>query len=273
MINQLRGASAEALEALSDQLGTSTLADSATLGEELFGLAVLLRSEAGLRRAVTDPSVDADARAGIVTAVLTGKIGDKALGLITDAVTRRWTSPRDLADALERLAVVATVRSAGKADGPKVGDELFSVGRLVETERDLYSALTDPARTAADRSGLLTGLIEARTLPATQTLVRQAVLTAASGQGNVDGVLADYQRIAAAAQDEVVAVVRTARELRRADVERLTTALGKAYATTVQLHVVVEPELVGGLRVEIADDVIDGTVVTRLDEARRKIAG
>ena len=62
-------------------------------------------------------------------------------------------------------------------------------------------------------------------------------------------------------------------ELSKADEQRLAGALGKQYDTTVHLHVVVEPDLVGGLRVEIGDDVIDGSVANRLDDARRRIAG
>ena len=54
---------------------------------------------------------------------------------------------------------------------------------------------------------------------------------------------------------------------------RLVKALGRQYDRTVRLRVVVEPDLVGGLRVEIGDDVIDGTVSGRLDDARRRLAG
>ena len=67
--------------------------------------------------------------------------------------------------------------------------------------------------------------------------------------------------------------MRTARELGDGRAGRLVEALGKQYRTDVHLHVVVEPDLVGGLRVEIGDDVIDGTVASRLDDARRRLAG
>jgi F-type H+-transporting ATPase subunit delta len=67
--------------------------------------------------------------------------------------------------------------------------------------------------------------------------------------------------------------VHTARELSEADQQRLADALSKQYSTTVQLHVVLDPDLIGGLRVEIGDDVIDGTVSGRLDDARRHVAG
>jgi F-type H+-transporting ATPase subunit delta len=117
---------------------------------------------------------------------------------------------------------------------------------------------------------LLTNLLGERVLPATLTLVEQAV---ASGTGNVEKVLHRYERVAAAAQDEILAVVRTARELGDTELRRLSTALGQQYATTVHLHVVVDPDLVGGLRIEIGDDRIDGAISSRIDDARRRLVG
>jgi F-type H+-transporting ATPase subunit delta len=67
--------------------------------------------------------------------------------------------------------------------------------------------------------------------------------------------------------------VRTAQELGAQDLGRLATALGKQYGSTVHLHVVVDPELVGGLRIEIGDDRIDGTISSRIDDARRRLVG
>jgi F-type H+-transporting ATPase subunit delta len=92
-------------------------------------------------------------------------------------------------------------------------------------------------------------------------------------RGTVEAALQEYLDLAAEALQEAVATVHTARELSAEEQQRLTAALGKQYAKDVQLHVVVDPELVGGLRVEIGDDVIDGTVASRLDDARRRMAG
>lgn len=266
----MRGASGDALDELSGKLGTSgTLAEIATTGEELFGIAGVLRAEPALRRVATDSSVEGDAKAGLVGGIFKASLGAKALSLVTDAVRLRWTSSHDLPDAFEELAVVALVRSAG-AKGNQVGDELFQVTQLVAANPELRAALSDPTRSTKDRSALLASLLDGRTLPATARLVEQAVV---AGQSTIESVLAQYQKLAASALDEIVAVVHTARTLSEKDLERLTGALAKQYATSVHLHVVVDPDLVGGLRVEIGDDVIDGTVSNRLDEARRRLAG
>ena len=266
----LRGASAEALRELTGSLGSSgTLEDQAKLGQDLFGVVGVLRGDAALRRALTDNSVEGDSKAGLATAVFGSAVVDKATALVADAVSRRWTSGGDLPSALERLAVVVTVRSAG-AKGRQVGDELFAVRRIVDADPELRSALSDQTRSAQDRTGLLQGLIAGQVGTATETLVAQAV---ARGRGSFDAAIDEYLEVAAEALEETVVTVHTARELSEADQQRLADALGKQYATTVQLHVVLDPTLIGGLRVEIGDDVIDGTVSSRLDDARRQVAG
>ena len=266
----LRGASAEALADLGQRAArTRTLADAATLGSQLFGVAAVVRRDAALRRALTDSSVEGEARAGLAQAVFGTALEDAAMKLVADAAGRRWISSNDLPEALERVAVAATVRSAG-AQGKQVGDELFSVQRIIEQSPSLRGALADPTRTAEDRSGLLLGLLGDRTLPATAVLVGQAVTRQ---RGAVETALQEYIDLAADALEEAVATVHTARELTADEQQRLAAALGKQYGKDVQLHVVVDPELIGGLRVEIGDDVIDGTVVSRLDDARRRLAG
>lgn len=266
----MRAASAEALTELISGLGRSgTLEDSAITGADLFGVATVLQGEPALRRVLTDASIEAEAKAGLASSVFSGKVSDKSLAVITDAAKRRWTAGRDLVQAIEHLAVVSTVRSAG-ARASQLSDELFAVAQVIDGSPELRSALADRTRPTADRSALLAGLLADKVLPATSALVAQAVANPAS---TVTAALAGYQKIAAEAQDEIVAVVRSARELTAADQERLVGALTKQYATTVHLHLVVDPTLVGGLRVEIGDDVIDGTVVSRLDDARRRLAG
>ena len=67
--------------------------------------------------------------------------------------------------------------------------------------------------------------------------------------------------------------VRFARPLGDADRDRLAAALARSYGRDVHLNVIVDPEVIGGIRVEIGDDVIDGTVASRLDDAGRRLAG
>jgi F-type H+-transporting ATPase subunit delta len=264
----LRGASAEAQAGLTEKLAKSgTLADAEKTGEELFGVVRILRSDAALRRVLTDGSLDSGFRTGLAEEVFGKAVAENTLKVVSDAAGRRWTVSGDLPDVLEQLAVVSTVRSAGK--NAKVGDELFAVRRIIEGNPELRAALSDPARSVKDRTGLLAGLLDGKALPATTLLVKEAI---SRGQGTVSGVLERYLELAADALEEAVATVHTARELTDAEKQRIVKALTKQYGSQVQLHIVVEPGLVGGLRIQIRDDVIDGTVSGRLDDAGRQLA-
>jgi F-type H+-transporting ATPase subunit delta len=269
----LRGASAGAFADLLDDLEQALAsgdADQAKVGADLFGVAAVLRSEAGLRRVATDVSTDADAKSGLVRSIFEDRLGALSLDIVADAVRRRWTASRDLADTLEHLGVVAVVRSAGDSDAARLADELFAVHRLIEDNPELRGALSDPVRSQEDKRELLRRLLADRALPATVALAEQAL----SGSYRTVGVaLEEYQKVAASVRDERVAEVRVAQPLAENEQQRLGQALSQQYGLEVHVNVIVDPALIGGMRVEIGDDVIDGSVAARLAEARRKLAG
>ena len=271
-LSSLRGSSAEALQVLGVQVDgdRNTLEEFATLGDDLFRVAALLRSEPALRRAVTDVSTPAEAKASLVHGLLEGKVGAPALDLLAQAVALRWVAARDLADALEHLGVVAVVRSAGRRESVRLSDELFIIGQVVEESADLRIALSDPVRSTEDKRELLRRLLEQRALPATVALVEQAL---AGSFRSFHAAITEYQKVAAATQGEGVALVRVARDLSEGERSRLEQALSTQYGRPVHLNIEVDPSLLGGMRVEVGDDVIDGTVVSRLDDARRRLAG
>ncbi|WP_232679845.1 F0F1 ATP synthase subunit delta [Nocardioides sp. R-C-SC26] len=266
----LRGASAEALATLLDKLADVLASgDASTVADELFSVASTLRADGALRRFATDASVPAQAKQGLVAEVFGGKLSEAAVGVFGDAVTRRWTATRDLADALEHLSVVAAVRSAGN-DGDRLADELFTFGQAVKEDPALRDALSDPSRSVADRAGLVSALLDGKALPATVTLAKQAL---SGSYRTVSVALAEYQKVAADVHGESVATVRVARPLTEGETARLTAALTSQYGRPVHLNLLVDPALLGGARVEIGDDVIDGTVSSRLDDARRRLVG
>jgi F-type H+-transporting ATPase subunit delta len=267
----LRGASAEALAALTDELEAhlGTGETTARLADELFGVAVALRGEGALRRFATDGSIPAEAKQGLVREVFGGKVGDGALAVLGSAVGRRWTASRDLADALEHLSVVTLVKATGGESG-RLADELFAWAQAVKDNPELRDALSDPARSTEDKAGLVTGLLAGKALPSTVTLATQAL---SGSYRTVSAALEAYQRTAAKVHGQGVATVRVARELSEAETTRLAGVLSSQYGRPVHLNLLVDPSVLGGIRVEIGDDVIDGTVASRLDDARRKIAG
>lgn len=290
----MRGPSADAQAALVDELTPATgvrsalsrlaskvTGNDAPLGEgdidgdqmagDFFGVADVLRREAALRRTLTDGSLPAEAKAGLARSVFADAVAPSSMQLVASAVGHKWTAPRDLADALEHLAVVAVVKAAesrGEADA--LEGELFTLERLIADNPPLRDALSDPVRSRADKQALVEDLLGGRMTPAAVRLAQQSV---SGSHRTVALAIAAYQKIAADHRDRLVATVRVARDLSESDVRRLSDALQRQYGRTVHLNVLLDPDVIGGLRVEIGDDVIDGTVASRLDDARRRLAG
>ncbi|MBD8870098.1 F0F1 ATP synthase subunit delta [Nocardioides donggukensis] len=268
----LRGPSADAAATLGDRLRAAISEvgsrKAAQVGEELFGVSGVLRTNPSLRRTVTDVSVDGRARGELVRGLFDGKVDPVTLDLVVGAVEQRWTRPRDLPDTLENLGVEAVIRSADEPG--RVADELFAFEQVLVENPDLRSALSDPSRSVSDKRDLLRGLLEGRTLSATARLVDQSL---AGTYRTISVAMREYQKVAAGVHGESVATVRAASELSDGEQERLRSALSTQYGRDVHLNIVVDPTVIGGIRVEIGDDVIDGTVSARLADARRRLAG
>jgi F-type H+-transporting ATPase subunit delta len=269
----MRGSSRIALAAATDRieplLGTP---DAASLGEELFSVARLLDSSAAVRRALSDPSADASAKADLVTRLLSGRVSDTAVDVMSGVVRDRWSSSTDLVDAVEHLGVLSVVAAAeqqGNLDA--LEDELFRFGRIVDGDAELRRALDDRSLPAEGKAELVERLLEGKVVPQTLVLARQA---AAYPRGlRMQYVLEEYAKVAAARRERLVAVVHSAVPLTEAQRDRLSTALARVYGRAVHLDIDVDPEVVGGLRIAVGDEVIDATVLSRLDEARRQLTG
>ena len=136
---------------------------------------------------------------------------------------------------------------------------------------DLRGALSDPARSVEDKQALVRSLLDGKA---------DAATTARSSRGRQRGTHGDrhrgdrrVRRAAAKCPQRLVAPVRVAQPAQRRAETRLAAALGRSTTRPVHLNMVVDPEVVGGIHVEIGDEVIDGTVSSRLDDAPRRLAG
>jgi len=269
----MRGASAESSGALVDQLVAALArgADGYRVAEDLFAVTTLLESEPGLRRILTDVSLAPAAKATLVRQVFGRRLDATSQELVAAASGRRWAATRDLANSLEHLGVVAVVRAADRAgEADALENQLFAFERLVSGNPELRDALSDPARSSLDKRRLVDSLLSGRATTGTLLLVQQSLT---GTHRTVAVALDEYQRVAASERNRLVAEVRVARPLGPSSSQRLAAALSSQYGRPVHLNEVVDPHVVGGIRVEIGDDVIDGTVVSRLDDARRRLTG
>ena len=266
----MRGASRIAFGQARDRL-TQTVADpevAATVGEELFAVVVLLDHEPGLRRALADYTAAPEARTGLVRDLLGQRVSAATLDVVTGLAAARWSVPRDLADTAEELGVLATAAAAGGAGNlDDVEDELFRFGRIASGEPELLAALADQRLPGEQKRALLDELLAGKVAPATLRLITQAVLNPRGR--NLEANLADFARLVAAWRQRLIAVVRVAAELSDRQRRRLTQALSAIYGQGIQLNVVIDPRVVGGVSVQIGDELIDGTLSSRLAALRR----
>ncbi|MBB4914545.1 F0F1 ATP synthase subunit delta [Streptosporangium saharense] len=247
-------------------------ADLGSLADELFAVADLFDREHGLRRYLSDPARPASQKAQAVRVLLEGKVSGAALETVVQAVSVRWSGSGDLADALERLGVVAASAEAeAQSKLDDVEDELFRFGRIVASNLDLQRVLTDPAVAGQAKQELLGSLLDGKVAPTTLRLVTQLVLHPRGR--SLDRGLDEFGSLVAAQRQRLVAVVRSAVDLSEEQRRRLATWLRTSYGRDVHLNVEVDPRVLGGFSVRIGDDLIDTTIAGRIEEVRRRLAG
>jgi F-type H+-transporting ATPase subunit delta len=268
----MRGVSRASFAQLKDQLpeALSQGGQAETVGDELFSVLHLLDREHGLRRALADPARPADEKGAIVVALLHGKISEAAEVLVVTTVRAHWASSGDMTDALEQLAVEAYAISAeeqGQLDD--LEDELFRFSRVVATEPELRAALSEPSVPDQPKRELLNTLLGGKVTPVTLQLVTEVSLYP-RGRSLVAS-LDICTRIAAERRRRLVAVVRSPRDLTAEQRRRLADGLAGIYGHEVYINVVIDPTVVGGLTVQVGDELIDASVATRLADLRRKL--
>lgn len=270
----MNGASREALAAARERLDAltdSTSVDAAQLADELAAVTALLDREAGLRWVLTDPAQPAEAKAELVQRLIGGQVSGATADLVAGMARSRWSQPRDLVDALEELANIADLTAAEKAGTlDDAEDELFRFGRIVSSSTELRAALTDRAAGPAAKTELLHRLLGGRAKPVTERLVARLV-TVPRGR-SLEAGLESLSKLAAERRDRMVAVVTSAVPLSDGQKQRLGAALAKLYGRRMHLNLDVDPEVVGGIRVQVGDEVINGSLADRLDDAARRMA-
>ncbi len=158
--------------------------------------------------------------------------------------------------------------SIAKAEGnlDEVEDELFRFARSLEGSDALRSALTDDLVPTEKRQAIVEDILGPKASPTTSQLVG---LVVGSGRGrDLPAIVDKLVARAAAEKDKAVAEVRSAVPLTDDQKDRLAAALANATGKQVEVKVVVDPSVLGGLVATVGDTVIDGTVRSRLDQLK-----
>lgn len=245
--------------------------DGLTIGNQLFSVVDALDSSGSLRRALTDPARPGADKGDLVGALF-GKLDSRVQDVLVGFVRARWSQEQDLAQSIEDAGVGALLAYA-ESNGTlsAVEEELFRVERLLSGERELLVAMSNRSATKEARLALLDGVLGGKLDPVTQALLVRAV--GVPRQRRLVPALEAFIASAAERRNRSVAHVTAAVELSAAQRKRLASILSGAYGREVQINVAVDPEVIGGMRVQVGSEVVDGTVLARLDQARRRLVG
>ncbi|BBX11470.1 MULTISPECIES: F0F1 ATP synthase subunit B/delta [Mycobacteriaceae] len=275
ILARMRSASREALAGLLDKFdkvagGLDEQGLSALAGD-LTAVADVLGRETVVTRHLTVPTEDPAPKVRLVQRLFSGKIGDPALTLVSDAASARWSNDGDLIAAAEHVARQALLLSAERADSlDEVEDQLFRFSRILDAQPRLDVLLSDTVTPAAGRVGLLRNIIGGGSANSVTTALLEQTVQLLRGQAAHQAVT-ELAQIAVARRGEVVAHVGAAAELSDAQRTRLNTVLSRIYNHPVRVQVGVDPELLGGLAISVGDEVIDGTLSSRLAAAKTQL--
>jgi F-type H+-transporting ATPase subunit delta len=272
----MRSASRAATEAL--RTGTSEAIDGEQsvdglleLAAQLYSVAELLVDEPRLRRTLGDPASEPARRAALIASILEGKIGASAGQIVGATVSERWSSPWDMTDALETAGDEALFAAAERdSQLDRVVDELFRFERLLDAQSELTTLLDEAVVEPARRVALLDEVLGDKVHVITKALLEHAIRS--QRKRTITLAIDDLLEEAAARQARSLARVISAVPLTDEQTSRLAATMSELYAKPITVRTAVVPAVLGGLVIRIGDEVIDGSVASRLIDARHGLA-
>jgi F-type H+-transporting ATPase subunit delta len=275
----MAGVSSESLTAALVALEAKLPNASLQLAKELFGILGTVDSSAGLRRALTDPSRSGDEKSALVKQLFSGKVSADAVEIASGLAGSRWASARDIGDALETLAAsvviaVAENKSAVSASGitglEALENDLFAFNHSVDASHEVQRALSEPQASQAAKVALAEKLVPSASEEA-KVLIGQAV---SQPRGlKATKLVSRFAELAAKRQQRWIATVSVTRPLTEAQTSRLQAGLNALYGRELKINMNVDPALIGGIRIQIGDEVVDASVLARLGQLHRQLAG
>ena len=161
--------------------------------------------------------------------------------------------------------------AVAKAEGPlaEVSDELFRIAQVVRGNDELRDTLADPHIPTVTRLQIIEDILDGKATPATVSLV--SMVTANGRIRDLPAIVDEFVATAAREASKEVAEVRSAIPLTDDQKSRLADALGKATGKQVEVKVIIDPSVKGGLVSQVGETVIDGSVRRRLDQLRNTL--
>jgi F-type H+-transporting ATPase subunit delta len=259
-------ASREALAAARDALSAEKSVTRAT-GEQLLSAQRDIAGSKQLLALLADPSIEPRQKSGLIGSIFSSleSAAARLLGALTAA---RWSSSAQLLDGIEELGIRTIARAA---TGTDVESELFAFGRAVSSDPELELAVGSKLGDGAAKAALVERLLAGKASPETVAIVRHLVQSPRGRR--IGALLSTAAGFVADEAGALVATVTAAAPLSTAQRATLVKTLTARYGREPRLNLLIDPAVIGGLRVQIGDDVIDGTVASRIADLKLQLAG
>ena len=242
----------------------------AEAGTGVFSVVDAAERERSLKSLWADTATSATVKEGVLAQLFGSRVPELSSDVVRSIITARWSTPDDMVDAME-AAGASLLLAAAEADGrlDRVEEELFRFGRALDASPALQMALSDPATSADRKVALVSDLLDGKADPISEELL---VYLAGHLRGRrMSAGVAQLSELAAVRRGRVVAEVTSAVPLTDEQKQRLTDVLSRIQGREVLVNVTVDPSVVGGIQVRVGDEVIDGTLANRLEQARRRL--
>jgi F-type H+-transporting ATPase subunit delta len=262
-------ATREAIAAVRATLSAQGASASLATGEQLLSAGRVIGDSSALLSLLADPSADAAVKTGVVAEIFAAKVDAEALAILTTVATSRWSNHSDVLEAIEELGFRVLADSAPRE--VSIESELASFGEAVSTSDELELALGSKLGETGSKLTLVDALLEGKASAQTLAIVRQLVAQPRGRRiGQLLSVAAD---IVADQAGKSIATVTSATPIAPAQLARLEKGLSSLYGRQLSVNQQIDAGIIGGLRIQVGDDVIDGSIVARINDLRLQLAG
>ncbi|MFR4215602.1 MAG: F0F1 ATP synthase subunit delta [Bifidobacterium longum] len=265
-----RIADRESRDSLAPKL-RDTREDAWRIGNELFTITKVLDDSIQLERALTDPSRPVADKVAVLTELLGDNVHPMTMEIMTDLVSRHWSRARDIANAVEDFGVDAMMYYADATDATlQVSVELSELHSALLNLPVVRAKLYDYQATSEARVKLFREVFSGKTLnKVTMRLAEHATCNLRRRRylETIQWLINKFSRH----MGESMVTVTTATPLKKEQIKRLVEVYSAKVGRQVHINSVVDPTVLGGMRIQVGDEVTDNTVVAQLQNLHRKV--
>ncbi|CAB4596427.1 MAG: F0F1 ATP synthase subunit delta [Actinobacteria bacterium] len=273
----MKGTSRQSLAAarafLEKKISSLESAGISKVSTDLLSMVAVFDSNIALSRALTDPSRKTEDKSELVKRVFEKGVSEPTFAFVKELIALRWSYASDLVRAIERLGV-ETEAAAAEKDGAldRLESELFAFTQTIQNSSELRTVLADrTVQSTAKKSALIRTLLNGKATESTIRLIG-AMVDQPRGR-NVEAGMRDLAEAVAARKNRTIVHVKSAIALSKEQIDRITKSLSAQIGATVRLNVEIDPNILGGLSVRFGDELIDGSIATRIIGAERTLSG